>query len=387
MLTTLAVQNYRSLHELRIPIGRLTVVTGANGSGKSNLYRALRLLADCADRRVIASLAREGGLPSALWAGPEQISGAVRRGEHPLQGTGRAKPVSLQMGFASEAFSYLIDLGIPVRSVASAFDLDPEIKRELVWVGPLLRPATTVARRLGPSVQIRGEDGWQQLSTEQRTYESMLTEIADPRLAPELLDVRAQIRSWRFYDHFRTDVSAPARQAQIGTRTPVLDGDGRDLAAAMQTIIEIGDPRVLATLVDDAFPGCRVSVEVNRGRFDLMLSGPGLLRPLTAAELSDGTLRYLLLVAALLSPRPPGLMVVNEPETSLHPDLLAPLARLMAAAAERSQVMVITHAQPLADALRGVPGATAIELTKDLGETGIAGLGRLDGPPWNWGNR
>ncbi len=388
MLTTLAVQNYRSLHELRIPVGRLTVVTGANGSGKSNLYRALRLLADCADRRVIASLAREGGLPSALWAGPEKISGAVRRGEHPLQGTGRGKPVSLQLGFASDAFSYLIDLGIPPPSGGpSAFYLDPEIKRELVWVGPLLRPAAMVARRLGPSVQLRGEQGWQQLSTDLPTYESMLTEIADPRLAPELLDVRAQIRSWRFYDHFRTDVGAPARQAQIGTRTPVLDGDGRDLAAAMQTILEIGDPRVLATLVDDAFPGCRVSVEVNRGRFDLMLSGPGLLRPLSAAELSDGTLRYLLLVAALLSPRPPGLLVVNEPETSLHPDLLAPLARLMSAAAERSQVMVITHAQSLADALRSGPDATAIELTKELGETGIAGLGRLEGPPWSWGSR
>jgi predicted ATPase len=55
----------------------------------------------------------------------------------------------------------------------------------------------------------------------------------------------------------------------------------------------------------------------------------GLLRPLKASELSDGTLRYLLLVAALLSPRPPTLMILNEPETSLHPDLLPPLARLI----------------------------------------------------------
>ena len=115
MLRTIAVQNYRSLHDLRVPLGQLSVITGANGSGKSNLYRALRLLADCADRQVIASLAREGGLPSALWAGPEVISGAVRRGEHPLEGTVRAQRVSLQLGFASDDFSYLIDLGIPQR--------------------------------------------------------------------------------------------------------------------------------------------------------------------------------------------------------------------------------------------------------------------------------
>jgi len=56
----------------------------------------------------------------------------------------------------------------------------------------------------------------------------------------------------------------------------------------------------------------------------------GLLRPLEATELSDGTLRYLLWIAALLTPRPPALMVLNEPETSLHPDLLAPLGRLIA---------------------------------------------------------
>ncbi len=386
MLTTIAVQNYRSLHELRVPLSRLTVVTGANGSGKSNLYRALRLLADCADRRVIASLAREGGLPSALWAGPEQIAAAVRRGEQPLQGTVRAKPVSLQLGFAAEEFSYLIDLGVPQPS-ASAFALDPEIKRELIWVGDVMRPGTMVARRSGPLAQIRTDGGWEILTSDLPSYESMLTEISDPRQAPELLEVRAQIRAWRFYDHFRTDVTAPARQAQIGTWTPVLDGDGRDLAAAVQTIVEIGDRAALAALVDDAFPGSRVSVEISRGRFDLLLHGPGLLRPLSAAELSDGTLRYLLLIAALLSPRPPGLMVLNEPETSLHPELLAPLARLMVTAAERSQLMVITHARPLADALRGAAGATSIELAKDLGETGVDGQGRFEGPSWSWGGR
>ena len=81
------------------------------------------------------------------------------------------------------------------------------------------------------------------MHTELRTYESMLTEVIDPVRAPELLWVREQVRSWRFYDHFRTDVEAPARQAQIGTRTPVLHHDGRDLAAALQTIGEIGDGR------------------------------------------------------------------------------------------------------------------------------------------------
>src|SRR5579863_2841055 len=143
MLTILAVSNYRSLRKLIVPLKALNVVTGPNGSGKSNLYRALRLLADTAQGRVIPSLAREGGLQSTLWAGPETIGGAVRRGDHPIEPTVRQRPVSLGMGFAGDEFGYLIDLGLPqqTRESSTIFKLDPEIERECVWHGPTLRPS------------------------------------------------------------------------------------------------------------------------------------------------------------------------------------------------------------------------------------------------------
>ena len=102
MLSGLAVSGYRSLREIVIPLRRLNLVTGPNGSGKSNLYRALRLLAETAQGRVIPSLAREGGLQSTLWAGPESFSRAVLRGEHPVQGTSRKRPVALRLGFAGD---------------------------------------------------------------------------------------------------------------------------------------------------------------------------------------------------------------------------------------------------------------------------------------------
>ncbi|GIT39428.1 MAG: hypothetical protein Ct9H300mP8_06240 [Gammaproteobacteria bacterium] len=94
------------------------------------------------------------------------------------------------------------------------------------------------------------------------------------------------------------------------------------MGAAWQTILEVGDGDALDVAVDDAFPGATVSIEPDNGRFELQFQQHGLLRPFSQSELSDGTLRYLLWIAALLTPRPPALMVLNEPETSLHPDLL-----------------------------------------------------------------
>jgi len=78
VLRTLAIENYRSLRSLVLPLGSLTVVRGANGTGKSSLYRALRLLAESARNGAVAALAREGGMTSTLWAGPETISRAMR---------------------------------------------------------------------------------------------------------------------------------------------------------------------------------------------------------------------------------------------------------------------------------------------------------------------
>jgi predicted ATPase len=383
VITTVAVAGYRSLRDVVVRLHGLDVVTGANGSGKSSLYRALRLLADCGSGRVIASLAREGGLPSALWAGPETLGG-TRKGGYAVEGTRRHGPVSLRLGFASDdGFGYLVDLGLPV-PVETSFGLDPEVKREVVFSGPVPRPNAVLVERTGPLVRARDGREWVELSRGVAPWESMLTELADPGRAPELLAVRDQIRGWRFYDGFRVDADAPARRTQIGTRTPVLDHDGADLAAALQTIREIGDRTALDDAVSDAFDGATIEVTVAAGRFDLALRQPGMLRPLASAELSDGTLRYLLLVAALLTPRPPVLMVLNEPETSLHPDLLPPLARLVERAARQTQIVLVSHSRTLLDVLGN---ASNLELVKDLGETTVAGQERLDAPPWHWGSR
>jgi predicted ATPase len=384
MITALAVENYRSLRRLVLPAERLNVVTGANGSGKSSLYRALRLLADSARNGAVAALAREGGLASTLWAGSPGAGRSLRQGKPLVQGGAERR---LLLGFAGDDFGYAMDLGPPAPA-PTMFGSDPEIKAESVWAGPVLRPAALLAERAASgTVRIRDASGdWDRLPYNLKPFDSMLSEVADPQRAPELLVLRERIRSWRFYDHLRTDAQAPARTAQIGTRTPVLSHDGADLAAALQTIREIGDDRAMGNAIDHAFPGSRIEIVEAAGRFELTLRQPGLLRPLRAAEVSDGTLRYLLWVAALLTPRPPELLVLNEPETSLHPDLISSLAGLIIAASAKTQIIVVTHAQPLVTALQN-GSAHTIELIKDDGRTLIADQGILDEPAWYWPSR
>lgn len=383
-ITRLCISGYRSLRDVRLEIGALTVVTGANGSGKSSLYRALRLLADVAQGQIIQSLAREGGLRSALWAGPETFGRAVRSGEHPVEPLVRKNPVSLKLGFSSADYGYAIDLGMPPPRPPSRFARDPEIKTESFWTGPLLGRSNVFAQRRGPAVSLRDEQGsWRAASSDLKAYDSMLTHCADPRDGAELLQLRENLRNWRFYDHFRTDSEAPARRRQVGTRTPVLASDGADLAAAIATIQEVGAEDQLGTAITDAFPGGSIEVHQTGGYFEIEMRQYGLLRSLDASELSDGTLRYLLLVAALLSPRPPSLMILNEPETSLHPDLLPPLARLIAKAAKECQIIVVSHAATLVAVLQEA-GARQIVLEKQLGETVVPGEDR---PAWNWPSR
>jgi predicted ATPase len=393
MLATLAIANYRSLRNLVLPLSELNIITGPNGSGKSSVYRSLKLLADIAQGGAIASIAREGGFWSTLWAGPESFSAAVKRGDCPVQGINRKDAVSFKLGFASavsDEFSYAIDLGLPSPIPATAFSADPEIKTEYIWSGPVLRPSATLVERRGAMLRVNGDAGWQTIDKLLPHWASMMTEFADPARAPEMITLRERMRSWRFYDHFRCDSAAPARQPQLASRTTVMAGDGADSAAALQTILEIGDAESLAEAVDDAFPGSRVAVDIHDGRFDINMWQHGMLRALRAAELSDGTLRYLLWMIALLTPRPPALMVLNEPETSLHPDLLPALGRLIVKASRHTQMIVVSHAPRLIAAMEDAAAGTSIQsivLHKELGETKVANVSSHDIPAWSWPKR
>lgn len=386
MIARVAIEGFRSIRDLVVDVGRLTVVTGANGTGKSNLYRALRLLADCGAGRVVASLAAAGGIDAVRWAGPEAgaRSGSV--------GTIRRGPVAVRLGYsATDEPGYAVDLGLPIPisgdGFESAFDLDPHIKQEHVFAGLVPRPASVLVERKGQLVRARDDRDWREVTRGMTPWMSALDQLAGDPTVPELAAVRRSLRGWRFHDAMRTDADAPARAAHVATRSPRLDDDGGNVAAVLRTTVEQGDDRAVERAIDEAFPGSGLVVEPSDGRMQLALRQPGLLRPLHAAELSDGTIQFLLLTAALTSVERPSLTVLNEPERSLHRDLMAPLASLIARAARDAQVLVVTHDAVLVQELAGA-GAAMVELVRDGGETSVTGReGPLDAPSWRWPTR
>ncbi|WP_158649243.1 AAA family ATPase [Aquella oligotrophica] len=331
----ISIEGYRSLQKVELELSsQINLITGPNGSGKSNIYKAIRLIAQTPRGRFAESLAKEGGMPSIMWAGER------RRANFNKEET------RLQLAVETDAFSYSLACGFPPNIPPSMFALDPEIKEEFVWLGQKRRPSTTVLERKQNTAFITDVEGNRQSYPFCLNFsESVLSQLKDPHKYPEIMSLALELSNWRFYHNFNTNEDSIIRYPQVCTRTPVIADDGNDLAAALQTILEIGDEERLHYFIEMAFPGSRLIIRDSYGNanFDVLFEMHGILRPLTIREFSDGTIRYLCLLAALLSPRPPSVMVLNEPEMSLHPELIEPLALLITEASLNSQVIITTH--------------------------------------------
>jgi hypothetical protein len=155
----------------------------------------------------------------------------------------------------------------------------------------------------------------------------MLTLVRDLQSCPQILNARLSLERWRFYHTMRTDADAPARKPVRGFWSPVLNEDASNLPAVIQSINESDLAEAFHEAMAKAFPDSRLEVDCGDW-FSLAFHAHSLPRPLHGHELSDGTLQFICLAAVLCSPRPPPLLVLNEPETSLNepvPDKLVVL--------------------------------------------------------------
>jgi len=364
MLRGIRVEGYRSIRALEFEPGQLTVVIGENGAGKSNLYRALSLMREAATGGLARAIAAEGGMRSALWAGETRGNGA--------------RIMKLAVDF--DEVRYGLKLGLP-GPTDPALALDPVVKEETISVAVRDRLAVMMQRK-GPSVLTRDAEGkWQPYQNMLLMAETALGMLRDPKQFPELDRIQRAMAGWRFHHAFRTDADSPIRQPQVAVCSPELDSDGSNLAAVLATVMHLKDGAQdyhrseIGQAIDAAFPGATLDFEAAGGRHAVALKTPDLHRSFAAHEMSDGTLRYLCLVGALCAYRNPPFIALNEPEASLHVDLLRPLAKMILRAAEDSQMIVVTHSPMLADILEVEGAATRVSLEKRRGETTLSARG------------
>lgn len=356
--TDIAISNYRSIRRLSIPIHPLSVFVGENGVGKSNLYKSLSLLRDAATGQITRTIADEGGLNSVCW------SGIRKRGED-----GR-----LRLSATFDGMRYSIELGFP-SPLQAAFSGEPMIKAETIETTRGKR-TVKLMERINSLIRVRGESGaWNAHKDAVLPSETALAAFSDGKQCPEIDLIRNAMLGWRFYHDFRTDPASPIRKPCLAIATPSLSADGIDLAATLATLYVIReDADDLQDAIQDAFPGAELRAWEENGRCEFDLQLPDMPRPFRAHELSDGTLKYICLLAVFMGYRLPPFIALNEPETSLHPSLLAPLARLIAKASRRADIWIVTHSEQLMDALRSESSVPLRRVIKSKGATAIEGL-------------
>lgn len=368
-LTSIGITGYRSIKSIIVPLRRLTVLVGGNGVGKTNLYRSLELLSAAARGTLADEIAREGGLGSILYAGE------LKKHEP------RHLRLEATIGDILESdqeLTYSVEARFPVPIQSAAFRTEAQIREEHLSL--LGRKRVDLMHRDGPAIWARDDEGSRRLIDEQVLASE--TALANVRGTQREIDAtRHVIAGWRFYHAFRTDPDSPLRRPSLAVTSPTLDSNGANLAAVFATLRHIRNESVdLDAAIDFAFPGASLQVPPPEELATFSMSFPDMpKRQFGAHELSDGTLQFLALAGALLAYRLPPFVALNEPEASLHPSLLPALGRMIATAAQRTQIWVVTHSRELADAIAEHSGVIPREVIRQDGATWLAGLSRFGG--------
>ena len=354
MLKRVHIREYRSLLDLELRFDDVSMISGANGVGKSNCYKALALLKSLAEGSFARFIASEGGMESALWGG----------------NTKGDKPRRIIITVEHSQFEYHVEVGVDSDpGNPSLFLMDPKIRVEKLKVHAGSSSRLVGSRKANQLQLLNSEWEFDYYEFPVVPSESFLSQVKEPAKFPFVSLVKQVLSSWRFYHEFDTSSRSPLRVPQVAFWSPKLEDDGENLASVIQTIWEGGFKQDFDDIFEQAFSDMSIAISSMQNRLELSVAQTHLSRRLNLSEVSDGTLRFLCLAAALLSLDKPDLIVLNEPEMSLNESVYPAIAKLISFASRDSQIIVVTHATELANSVREDHELTHIELALDKGMT------------------
>jgi predicted ATPase len=339
-----------------LPLGKLNVLIGPNGSGKSNLLEVLALL-KAAPSNLPGPVKEMGGVREWLWKGKPTTKEAVievtvenPRGAQPL----RHGLCMTDHGGRFEVVDEWIENEHPYPSKST-----PYFFYRFQRGNPVLKDLSEAERTLRRETV--------------RPDQSILSQVRDPERYPALLWLQEQYEQINLYRDWLFGPQAPLRREQSAHgRSDFLKDGGENLALVLSKIRSRMKPELLDSL-QKIYEGVQdIQLSVDSGNVLLFVEEKGGIE-IPATRLSDGTLRYLCLLAILLHPAPPPLVGIEEPELGLHPDLIPHVAELLGQASKRMQLVVTTHSRMLVDALTDDPSCVFV-CEREAGESRIERL-------------
>lgn len=367
----LKIKGYRSLKDISWNPGNLNVLIGPNGSGKSNILRVLEMISISAGGQLGKHIQRAGGMDPLVWDG---ISDRIRFD---------IKSSKLLPSWFTDRnwLTYGVEL---IRLGKSAtYSIGEEKLLYFHRNKPEERSEPfTILDRQKMTGRIFDENRKELIASEESMLEdeTLLSLTAGPFTINQHIPIfRQQLAEWRVYHDIDVSQSATLRQPAIARLEKRVDVDGQNLISVLHTLYT-GDRdfkndinlAMRAAFGDDfeelVFPPAADQ------RIQLRVRWKTLSREQSAADLSDGTLRFLFLLTVLASPNPAPLIAIDEPETGLHPSMLPIIAEYAVDASERTQVILTTHSPQLLDAFKDVvPKTTVVKWSE--GETVLQNVG------------
>ena len=341
------IQGFRSLKDITWRPGDLNLIIGPNGSGKSNLLKALEMISISARGRLNEQVIREGGMEPLVWDG--QVASQV----------GFLLLTSSRGALHDPGQNLAYQLQMTRLGGSSAYRVEHEVLAAYNQVGQGEKPSSLVILERTPSSAVVYDDKQKGLIAPPEMVpqdETLLSQAAGPYTANRLIaSYQKELSNWAVYHQFQTHRESVIRQPAISRTERLIAPDGNNLIQVLHTLYtsDRNFKRDVNLAMDAVFgkdfEELTFPPDVDQ-RVQLKLAWRSLKRLQTTADLSDGTLRFLYLIAILANPVPPALVAIDEPELGLHPSMLPVIAEYARDASRRTQLIIATHSAEFLDA-------------------------------------